>query len=435
MKRVALVLVVFIAVTLSTSELGLGAPSRHGPPARGDFVEDEILVSFKADVNPAVVARSVGARIHSQIEGLGVHVLKVPPGSVEGTLRSLTNNPLVEFAEPNGYMHAFVVPNDPDVTSCILTSHDGCTYQWAWARVQAYQAWDITRGDNAIRVAVVDTGIDVGGAGIPDDTPHPDLQPIGDGSNCPNRPAIIVKSFVSGESGNDDNGHGTHVAGIIGACTNNARHVAGANWNVQLMAVKVLDYSGSGTYSAVANGIKWAADNGARVINLSLGGGPSLTVKRAVDYAWNKGAILACAAGNSGNTAQTYPAAYTNCIAVAATDETDAKASFSSYGASWVDVAAPGVHILSTVQDNFDWCFLCYWYGYFTGYDSLNGTSMAAPHVAGLAALIWATGKCGTASCVRSKIENNTDAIPNTGTYWAKGRVNYCKALGGSCSP
>lgn len=432
MNRLTVVPVAFIALILLASGVGLTAPlppAYRAPVQHGPYVEDEVLVSFKADVSPAVVARSVGARIHGQIAGLDVHILKVPPGSVEGTVRALTNNPLVEFAEPNGFVYAFDHgnPNDPydDGPACSPASNGVCSRQWAWAKVQAYDAWHWVRGSGTVRVAVVDTGIDVGDPNYfwgPDLTGHEDLV------SCQ---SIIIKSFISGESGNDDNGHGTHVAGTIGACTNNAVGVAGANWAVQLTGVKVLYYDGSGTISAVSNGIKWAADNGAKVINLSLGtSSPYRTLERAVNFAWNKGAVLACAAGNSGNTTKSYPAAYTNCISVAATDENDAKASFSSYGvASGVDVAAPGVRILSTIQDDFAWCFLCYWYGYYTSYDVLSGTSMAAPHVAGLAALIWASGKCLTNSCVRTTIENNTDQIAGTGTYWSKGRINYYKAV------
>lgn len=424
MKRVALVLVVLIAVTLIASGVVVSAPSGRGaaPVPRGqgraNFVEDEVLVSFRPDVSPAVVARSVGARIHGEIEGLGVHVLNVPPGSVEGTVRALTNNPLVEFAEPNGYVQAFVTPNDPSLPN-----------QWAWGKVQAYAAWDSVQGSGTVRVAVVDTGIDVGDPNYiwgPDLTGHEDLV------KCQ---SIIIKSFISGESGNDDNGHGTHVAGTIGACTNNAIGVAGANWAVQLMGVKVLYYDGSGTISAVSNGIKWAADNGAKVINLSLGtSSPYRTLERAVNYAWNKGAVLACAAGNDNSTARTYPAAYTNCIAVAATDQNDARASFSSFGSDWVDVAAPGVNIFSTMQDDFNWCFLCYWYGVPGLYAYLSGTSMATPHVAGLAALIWAKGSCTINSCVRNKIQSTADQISGTarngtGNSWYWGRVNYYEAL------
>lgn len=422
MRRVAVGFLALIVLLVVGTPSGLSAPFR-APQARGALVPDEVLVSFRGGASPAAVARGAGARVETELEGLGVHVLKVPAGAVDRVIAALRQSAQVEFAEPNAYLQAFVDPNDPfDNTQCLPTSEGSCVTQWGWAKVNAYAAWDVTTGA-AVKVAVVDTGLDVGDLAyaFPDYTGHPDIV------SCQ---SPIIKSFVSGESGNDDNGHGTHVAGTIGACTNNGTGVAGANWSVQLMGVKVLDFSGSGTLSAVANGIRWAADNGAKVINLSLGvGSPYKTLERAVNYAWNKGAVLACAAGNNGTAARNYPAAYTNCIAVAATDAGDAKAWFSNYGASWVDVAAPGVNIVSTIQDQWDWCFLCYWYGYQEGYDGLSGTSMAAPHVAGLAALVWATGVCATNSCVRGRIESTADAIPGTGTYWKYGRVNYSKAV------
>jgi thermitase len=420
-KRLACLLGVSFAALL------VAAPSEAAPPPRpatGKEVPDEVLVSVKPGANVQNVARGVGAQVHGVLEGLGVHILKVQPGAVARTVAALSRNPQVEFAEPNGYLHSFPNPDDPyDDTTCYSTSSGDCLTQWAWNKVNAYAAWDITVGSPSVRVAVVDTGLDVGDPGyvFPDYTGHEDIV------SCQ---TPIVHSFVSGESGNDDNGHGTHVSGTIGACSNNATGVAGANWQVQLMGVKVLDYSGSGSLSAVASGIRWSADNGANVINLSLGtSSPFKTLERAVNYAWNKGAVLACAAGNDGTGARTYPAAYTNCISVAATDENDAKADFSNYGASWVDVAAPGVNILSTMQDQWDWCFLCYGYGYLEGYDALSGTSMATPHVAGLAALVWARGECTTNTCVRAKIESTADPIPGTGTYWKYGRVNYLSAV------
>src|SRR5256712_9303897 len=425
MKRLGFMLCVSLVVIVAAAGVGAQPPQKVRPPEdKGGHVADEVLVAFRDAGHAPAVARAVGARVGRVLGGLGVYVLKVPAGSVEGTVRALTHNPMVEYAEPNGYLHAFVTPGDPYVSTCYTTSHDGCVIQWSWATVNAYGAWGVTTGSASVRVAVVDTGIDVGDPNYPY---FPDLTGHEDIVSC--RSPVIL-SFVSGESGDDDNGHGTHVAGIIGACTNNTKGVAGANWSVQLMGVKVLDDSGSGTLSAAATRIRWAVDNGAKVINLSLGTStPYKTLERAVNYAWNKGAVLACAAGNHGSTARAYPAAYTNCIAVAAADPTDTHASVSSYGADWVDVAAPGVGILSTIQDDFNWCFLCYWYGYYPGYDALSGTSMATPHVAGLAALVWATGKCSTNSCVRSVIQNTADPIPGTGTYWQWGRVNYYNAV------
>ena len=412
MRRVGVGFVVFVLLVLSFTANGRSAPFRP-LETRGEYVANEVLVAFRLGANPHAVAQGAGARIQMELEGLGVHILTVPEGAVERVVAALSRNPQVEFAEPNGYLQAFAVPNDPSLGA-----------QWAWGNVQAYDAWDVTTGSAGVRVAVVDTGIDVGDPDYPwgpDATGHPDIV------SCQ---TPIIKSFVSGESGNDDNSHGTHVAGTIGACTSNGIGVGGVNWAVQLMGVKVLDYAGSGTLTAVSQGIRWAADNGAKVINLSLGTSSRYkTLERAVNYAWNKGAVLACAAGNAATSARTYPAAYVNCIAVAATGPNDAKAAFSSYGASWVDVAAPGVDIYSTMQDEYTWCFLCYWYGYVEGYDSLSGTSMAAPHVAGLAALIWAKGACTTNACVRSKIESTADPVPGTGTYWAYGRVNFYEAV------
>lgn len=399
-----------VAAVLAATALATGGPSVPVTLPSGGFVPDELLIQFAPGVSPEPVARAVGARIIDRIPALGVHVLKVAPGTLDATLFALSRNPLVEYVEVNGIATALIIPNDPyaDGVACYNSSHHGCVSQWAWGKIEAYDAWGITTGNTGVKIAVVDTGID---------SAHPDLPTLAQGVN-------FVTKGVPPE---DDNGHGTHVAGTIGALTDNATGVAGLNWAISLMPVKVLDASGSGTYSAVANGITWAADNGAKVINLSLGGNvPSKTLERAVKYAWSKGAVLACAAGNSGTTQKLYPAAYTDCIAVAASDENDQKASFSNYG-KWVDVAAPGVHILSTMPDSP--VYLTAQYGYFQGFDSLSGTSMATPHVAGVAGLIWAHGVCSTNTCVRSRIETTADPVPGTGTFWVWGRINTVRAL------
>ncbi len=385
------------------------APSVVASPEVQDVVPGQILVGLAPGAPPFAALRE-GGRAVGEIPALNVIVLEVAPQAVDNVLRAFSQNPDVLYAERNGMAHADVDPNDPyDNTTCYNSKYDGCVTQWAWAKIQAYQAWDISTGSVSVKVAVVDTGID---------NSHPDL------------PAVVAqKDFINSDNNaEDDNGHGTHVAGTIGAQTNNSTGVAGTNWNVSLVAAKVLNRSGSGSYSAVANGIIWVADNGAKVINLSLGGSaPSVTLKNAVNYAWNKGAVLACSAGNSGTSAKNYPAAYPNCIAVAATNQNDQKASFSNYGSKWVDVAAPGVAILSTLPNTS--VYLNTQYGYYQNYDSLAGTSMAAPHVAGLAGLVWASGKCTTNTCVRSRIEANTDRIAGTGTYWQHGRINAYKAV------
>lgn len=416
MSRRWLVLFTVSALILSASSVGVGAPAT--PRTGRMFVPDEVLVKFGPDVNPAVFARSIGARVHGRIPALDVHVLKVPTGRVEAIVRSLSNHPLVEYIEPNGIATVVLDPNDPYDNTVPYDSTSGPIMQWAWATVQAYQAWDSTTGSSSVKVCVVDTGVD---------NSNPDLPTFlaGDQIDYVNNDTIAE----------DDHGHGTHVAGTIAALTNNGNGVAGAgaNWNVRLLAAKVLNAEGSGSYAAVAQGITWCANQGAKAINISLGGyAGSRTLQKAVNYASNRGSVLACAAGNDGWWFRLYPAAYANCIAVAATDQTDSIAWFSNWDASWVDVAAPGVAILSTMPNspvtmNTSW-------GYKQDYDALNGTSMATPHVTGLAGLVWAKGNaCGngssTATCVRSKIETNADQISGTGSYWKYGRVNYFKSV------
>jgi subtilisin family serine protease len=184
------------------------------------------------------------------------------------------------------------------------------------------------------------------------------------------------------------------------------------------MPVKVLSSSGSGSLDAVARGITWAADNGAHILSLSLGGaGGSQQLQDAVNYAWNRGCLVVVAAGNGGSSSPQYPAYYTNCIAVAATDSSDRLASFSQYG-SWVDIAAPGVGILSTIPNN--------------RYASYDGTSMACPHVAGAAAVLWSHNPSLTNAQLRSALETNVDPYqPYNGRTIAPnaGRLNVYRAL------
>jgi thermitase len=190
---------------------------------------------------------------------------------------------------------------------------------------------------------------------------------------------------------------------------------------------KVLNDSGVGSSSSLANGINWSVNNGAKVINMSLGVRASRTLESAVNNAWNKGVVLVAAAGNGGNQTKIYPGAYPNVIAVAATDNNDAKASFSTYGADWVDVAAPGVNVYSTfpkhtfvlgTQNNRSW-----------GYDVGNGTSVSSAIVAATAALAWSSDPGATHTSVRAKVESTADKISGTGTYWAHGRVNACSTV------
>lgn len=248
---------------------------------------------------------------------------------------------------------------------------------WGVKRVNAYNAWTFTTG-KGVNLAVVDTGVDYN---------HPDLKPIYKGG---------YNAVDPTKTPLDDQGHGTHVAGTI-AAIKDLKGVVGVAPEVNLYAVKVLDSSGSGQYSWIVAGIEWAVKNGIKVINMSLGSKYSSdAIKAAVEAAYNAGVVIVCAAGNDGG-AVNYPAAYPQSIAVSASDSSDKIAYFSSRGPQ-IAFIAPGVSIYSTYKGG--------------GYSTLSGTSMASPHVAGLAALAVAIGVNDPAE-VKQVLANAATKLPN----------------------
>ncbi len=238
-----------------------------------------------------------------------------------------------------------LIPNDPYAEK-----------QWALSQIQMQELWQTASGGSGVVVAVLDTGIDQG---------HEDL----DGK------VVVEANFTDSSTSGDVYGHGTHVAGIIAAYSNNGVGIAGVAPESWLMNVKVAGDSGGCQASTVARGIIWAVDNGASVINVSIEfQEPSPELEDAVNYAWSQGAVVVAAAGNEGSESPVYPAYYENCIAVAATRQNDTLAPLSNYG-DWVDVTAPGFNIYSTLPDSS--------YGY------KSGTSFASAYVSGLAALLF----------------------------------------------
>jgi subtilisin family serine protease len=347
------------------------SPTTGAPPPvqlSGDYVPDEVLIRFRRRAEQEAVDQCLqiaGASIESEIEALAVYVLKVPAGAVAQSIASLAACPEVRLVEPNYISQAAdTIPSDP-----------GWGLQYGLVNIRAPQGWDISTGSSAVTIAIVDTGVDLG---------HPDLA------------AKIVPGFdfVNGDPvPQDDNGHGTHVAGIAAAITNNGAGVAGVSWGARIMPVKVLDASGSGTFANVAAGIVWAADHGAQVINLSLGADSASSVlEDAVNYAYSKGVILVAAAGNFGGEFVLYPARYPHVIAVAATDNTNDHAYFSNFGPE-IDVSAPGVSIYSTELGGV--------YGYH------SGTSMSTPYVSGLAAILRGLpGSSGSPDLIAKDMES-----------------------------
>ncbi|WP_442950439.1 S8 family peptidase [Paenibacillus sp. DMB20] len=229
-------------------------------------------------------------------------------------------------------------------------------YQWNLPAIETNRGWNLSKGSEEVVIAVVDTGVDLR---------HTDLE----GQLVPGYNVVNPDSDPS-----DDVGHGTHVAGIIGALVNNGEGVAGMSWYNKIMPVKALDASGSGTTYAVAEGIIWATDRGAKVINMSLGNyADSQFLHDAVKYAYDRDVLLVAASGNDNTERPGYPAAYPEVLAVGATNQDMSRAEYSNYG-DYIDVTAPGTNIASTFPGN--------------QYAALSGTSMASPHVAAMAGLI-----------------------------------------------
>jgi subtilisin family serine protease len=430
-------------------------PSRSGSvfgPEDDNIVPGEVILALEADAATEVTAsltnlpsrRSVDAvtdiGVHDLADALaGLDVLDISrihgpsPTEVEndvitaselgldGTVRvryageedpqavadRLSASSQVAWAEPNRWREtSATTPNDPRFAS-----------QWGLSRIGCPDAWDLTTGSAAVVVAVVDTGVDLN---------HPELAPlIVPGQDFVDflpgsipKPGWVFEGDFTGVDSipQDEVGHGTHVAGTISCLSNNGTGVAGVAWSVRLMPVKVLarirntatnEVSGSGSAAHIAAGIRWAVDNGARVINMSLSGFVDTIVEReAVAYAVSRGVVVVAAMGNDNTAVPAFPAAYPDVIAVGATDSADSRAGFSNRGPH-IDVSAPGVGIMSTYWDD--------------TYASLSGTSMASPHVAGVAALVLSRNGQLTAAQVGNILRSTArplrdapgDPVPN----------------------
>jgi thermitase len=398
---------------------------------RPDFVEDELLVRFRQQVPPANQAAAHGranAQVVREVRGLDVKVVKVPPQRLAQALQSYQQNPTVEFVERNPIAYANLVPNDPSFGQQWALHNTGQNGGKIDADIDAPEAWGVPgRGATPTTISIVDTGIHA---------EHPDLfGKVSEARNWYDAASTVDDLF----------NHGTHVAGIAAANWNNGMGIAGVCPDCLLLNAKVCsDPPLVGCpHDSIANGVLWSvgcelrAPDGnrtlgdclvpvrAQVINISLvGTAGSTTLQQAMDRAAERGATMTCAAGNNGTDQVTYPASYPTCMAVAATTNLDRRAAYSSFGA-WVDVAAPGSDILSTLNDG--------------GYGLMSGTSMAAPHVAGLAGLLRSRGIVtirdrGARDAVRSRIEATADRIDGAGPPGARNRINACRAMTNTAS-
>ncbi|MGZ5565463.1 MAG: S8 family serine peptidase, partial [Limisphaerales bacterium] len=411
------------------SSIVKGAPHAHSP--------DTILVKPKKQmIGPKVVHadlsghhKKLNAKVKRSYPHMGnLQVVKLPAGmSVEEAVKSYHDSGLVEYAEPDYQVSAVLTPNDPSYGDGSL---------WNLAKIAAPEAWDIRTSASSIIVADIDTGICY---------THPDLaanlwvnpsvgSPV-NGTIYPNDLHGINAITGTGDPA-DDNFHGTHTAGTIGAAGNNATGVTGIAWNVQIMACKFLDANGYGSTSDAIECINYAVSKGAKVLNNSWGGGGySQALYDAISAAGAAGVIFVAAAGNSGANNETslfYPADYSadldNVVAVAATYYDDRLAYFSNYGQSLVALGAPGLDIFSTLPTTQTDAMQAY--GLSTNYGNLSGTSMAAPHVTGAVALTWAQYPSESYSQIIQRVLNATDPVPGLdGRMLTGGRLNLYRAL------
>jgi subtilisin len=348
--------------------------------AQNDNAPKDFLIGFNSKVSDDELKdiRGVGGQVKHQFKYLNVVHVKLSEKAV-WALQS--KNPNIAFIEEDGKVEAI-----------------GQTTPWGIPHIKAdsVQASGVT--GSGVKVAILDTGIDGN---------HEDLNVLGGASFISSEPNALQ----------DGNGHGTHVAGTV-AGLNNTLGVLGVAPAADLYAVKVLDSSGSGSFSGIVQGIEWAIENDMDVINMSLGASSgSTTLQQVCDLAYNSGIVVVAAAGNSGTKGKRntigYPAKYASVIAVGAVDSSNNRASFSSVG-SELEVMAPGVNILSSVPGN--------------GYDSYNGTSMASPHVAGAAALILAKYPSLSNVQVRDRLKNTATPLGDS-FYYGNGVINVLAAV------
>ncbi|MDD4051175.1 MAG: S8 family serine peptidase [candidate division Zixibacteria bacterium] len=414
----AILLVGLFAPAAFSEDFQVGQPALSAPAE--EYAPGEVIVKFKPTVSFAKASTALadlGASVISTNEAIGIQQVAIPADkTVEEMVKAFSARPDVEYAEPNYIAHAFMTPNDPYYV-----------YQWHFPLISMPAAWDQSTGIPGVVVAVIDCGVAYETYGAY--TQAPDLA----GTTF-----VPGYDYVNNDSHpNDDCAHGTHVTGTIAQTTNNSLGVAGIAYNCSIMPIKVLDASGNGTYTAIVNGITYAADHGAEVINMSLGGASGSTaLQNAVIYAYNAGVTIVCAAGNAGTSTAQYPASYTQCISVSAIRYDQTYPSYSSYG-STIDICAPGGDV--TVDQNGD--------GYVDGvlqqtHDGVNygtfgyyfyeGTSMACPHVAGVAALVISkAGGSMTPDAVRAALQNTATDLGPTGwdQHYGYGMVNANAAL------
>lgn len=381
-----------VSLALASSALAALAPS-SALAADPAFVPGRILVVQKAGVDDVEFAKTLsahGGRSLGKLYRLPVHVVSLPAGQDErDTIARLTRHPHVKSAELDVKLPSQMSTNDPYLPS-----------EWHLTKIDAPAAWDKSTGAG-VTIAILDSGVDA---------THPDLQ----GQLVPGWNFYNYNGDTS-----DVYGHGTKVAGTAAAAANNGTGVASVAFGVRIMPIRVTDTAGMGYASTISQGITWAADNGARVANVSFDAAGSSTVVSAAQYMYGKGGIVTMSAGNTGTQQAYTPSDYV--LVVSGTDSNDALATWSSWG-SYVDLAAPGAGIATTTKGG--------------GYASVSGTSFSAPIVAGVAALVRAARPDFTAAQVQQALFKGAADLGTSGfdNLYGYGRVSASGALAAAAS-
>ena len=414
---------------VGASSIDRGNNGRRTPDLVSPHIEGEILIKFNANAGPSDRASIRGQLAASPVRQfrMGAEHWRLGPGrSVAQAVRAFSGHPRIAYIEPNYVVSTLVTPNDPRYPELFGLNNTGQTGGTADADIDADAAWGVSTGSHNVLVGVIDTGIDYN---------HADLA-----ANIWTNPGEIAGNLVDDDNNGfvddihgydfvnndgdpfDDNGHGTHCSGTIGGVGNNGIGVAGVNWEVSIMGAKFLNSGGSGSTAGAVAAVEYTTMMGVDLTSNSWGGGGfSQALFDAIAEANAAGIAFVAAAGNSNSNndvTSNYPSNYDvpNIIAVAATDHNDAKASFSSYGLTTVDLGAPGVNILSTLPGN--------------SYGLLSGTSMATPHVAGVTALIRSVSPNIPVAQLKAVLLNAADDVPSmAGITVTGGRLNAFFAI------
>jgi subtilisin family serine protease len=420
-----------------THPAGAPAEPTYSVAPSGDFVEGRVLVRFHPGANGAALAAAHGASVERSV-ALGIQMLRVPAGREVAVAQALSRNPNVEFAEPD-YVRTVGLPCKSASGVCTAPSDPFFGYKW-----DLHNKGTITNSTGGVLANTGKVGADMdwleafdhlGGAlngsaviGVGDTGIRPTHQDLAGR-------VLAMRDFFGSTSGADDNGHGTHVAGIAAGRGNDGIGVPGVAWgpNVRIVSAKMCGPTGFGPFrsygcpsSAITEGIKWMADQGAHAINLSLGGpNGSSSERAALQYAQDLGTLSFCATGND-NGSVSYPAAFPECVGVGATNWSDGRASYSNFGPE-VELSAPGgdgenasgySYVLSAYHDADN------------AYAFMAGTSMASPQAAGLAGLLRALGVTDRAS-ILSIMKSTADDLGPAGrdNLFGEGRINVYRAV------